>query len=164
MRATLLENATVALAAVALGVMAGFFSTYSFSVAPALLGVDGATYASVQSALNRHVRHALFFVFFFGAAALPALALVVNRRHWRSAAFWLVAAAGLAYALGVVAYTANVNLPLNHYTESWNPQALPADWAATRDAWNAANAVRVAVSVSAFVASLAALVLRPSQR
>ena len=48
------------------GVMAGFFWTYSANVNLAMLTVDGATYATVQSAFNRHVRHALFFALFFG--------------------------------------------------------------------------------------------------
>jgi len=48
-----------ALAVAAFGVMAGFFWTYSANVNLAMLTVDGATYATVQSAFNRHVRHAL---------------------------------------------------------------------------------------------------------
>ncbi len=49
-----------ALAVLWLGLMAGFFGTYSANVNLALLQMDGATYATVQSAFNRNVRHALF--------------------------------------------------------------------------------------------------------
>lgn len=55
-----------ALAVLWLGLMAGFFGTYSANVNLAMLQMDGATYATVQSAFNRNVRHALFFALFFG--------------------------------------------------------------------------------------------------
>jgi len=48
------------------------------------------------------------------------------------------------------------------YTEAWSPQALPADWAATRAAWNAGNALRTGVALRAFVLYLVALVIRTS--
>lgn len=158
------ENASVALAAGVIGLMAGFFATYAFNVNLAMRAVDGATYATVQSLFNENVRHPLFFACFFGGAVVPTLALACNWRRWRSGAFWLVALAGMLYLAGVVVYTAHVNLPLNAYTESWNLQALPSDWVATREAWNRANAVRVGVTVVAFGLCMAALVSRASER
>ena len=163
MRTTYLENATLALATLVAGMMAGFFATYSFNVNLAMLRVDGATYATVQSLFNQHVRHAGFFACFFGGAALPLLVLAANWKHRRTVPFWLVVAAGLLYGLGIVVYTANVNLPLNAYTESWNPQALPLDWRATRDAWNQANTVRAAVAGGVFLLYLVAFTLRASR-
>lgn len=46
--------------------MAGFFATYSANVNLATLELNGPTYAQVQSAFNRNVRHAGFFACFFG--------------------------------------------------------------------------------------------------
>lgn len=161
---TLAENAAIAVAAALTGLMAGFFWTYGHNVSPALLQVDGATYATVQSLLNRHVRHAAFFALFFGAGVAPIVAALVNLRHRRQAAFWLVAMSGLLYVAGVIVFTRAVNLPLNAYTESWQPTSLPADWAATRERWNEANAVRVAVSMASFALCLSALVVRASVR
>lgn len=60
-------------------------------------------------------------------------------------------------------FTHQINLPLNYYTESWDPLALPADWATTRDSWNQANAARVLNSFIAFLLSLCALVLQPNR-
>ena len=124
-----------ALAIFWLGVMAGFFWTYSANVNFATLEMDGATYARVQSGLNRNVRHAMFFGFFFGPPLLCALALATawSARHrgwWRC-----LLLAGVLYGLGIVVFTAQVNLPLNAYTESWDPRALPPDWARTRERW-----------------------------
>ena len=146
-----------ALAVAALGIMAGFFWTYAINVSPALLTVDGAVYAQVQSAFNRHVRHALFFCFFFGPPVVAALALVAGWRQWRRAWFAGLGVAALLYLLGIVFFTAQVNLPLNHYTESWGPQALPPDWAQTRERWNAANLWRSWASAAAFLLALGAL-------
>ena len=158
--ATLLPLACHALAVFWLGMMAGFFWTYSANVNFATLEMDGATYARVQSGLNRNVRHAMFFGFFFGPPLLCALALATawSARHrgwWRC-----LLLAGVLYGLGIVVFTAQVNLPLNAYTESWDPRALPPDWARTRERWNAANLWRTIAGALAFGLALAALCAR----
>jgi uncharacterized membrane protein len=142
-----------------LGLMAGFFGTYSGNVNLATRDLDGPTYALVQSAFNRNVRHALFFTLFFGPPLCCALALAGAWRE-RPGWWWLVACIGLGYALGIVLFTQQVNLPLNHLTESWTPATLPTDWSATRDAWNRANAWRAGWSTLLFAMSLAALIWR----
>ena len=148
------------LAVVWLGLMAGFFGTYSCNVNLAMLQMDGATYATVQSALNRNVRHSLFFALFFGPPLWCALALATGWARRREAWWPTLAAVLLAYLLGIVFFTQQVNLPLNAATEAWNPQLLPADWAQVRARWNAANLWRALLSLAAFVAALATLVWR----
>lgn len=144
------------LSVLTLGLMAGFFATYSVNVNLATQELDGPTYALVQSAFNRHVRHALFFAVFFGPVPLSLLALIAGwapqQRWWRLTTLVL-----LAYALGIVVFTREVNLPLNHLTESWSAATLPADWHHTRDAWNRANAWRSGLGLGLFVAALLAL-------
>ncbi len=162
MKFTYIENGTAAVATLVFGIMAGFFWTYTFNVNLAMLEVDGPTYATVQSLFNENVRHLMFFSFFFGGGALSALALLGNLRRWKTVTFWLLAAACVIYILGVIVFTAQVNLPLNAYTESWDPQNLPADWASVRAQWNSANAIRVVTSGLAFVLGLLALTLRAS--
>lgn len=142
-----------------LGIMAGFFGTYSANVSLATQTFDGSLYSTVQSALNRHVRHTLFFTFFF----LPPLwiggALLAGWRK-RAAWGWLLLVSGVLYALGIIFFTREVNLPLNAYTESWNPANVPADWVQTRDSWSSANALRSAVSSICFFFGIVALALR----
>ncbi|KQO26598.1 hypothetical protein ASF11_02605 [Acidovorax sp. Leaf76] len=149
-----------ALAVLWLGLMAGFFGTYSANVNLALLQMDGAIYATVQSALNRNVRHALFFTLFFGPPLWCALALATAWREHRAGWWRGLGLVGAAYGLGIMFFTQQVNLPLNHTTESWTPQALPADWADVRDRWNAANLWRAGLSLAAFAAALGTLVWR----
>src|SRR5687767_12648246 len=112
----LIENASIAFASAVLGLMAGFFWTYTFNVNPALLQVDGPTYATVQSLLNRNVRHVPFFVLFFGGGVVPIVAVLFNYKHRKELAFWLLVAAGLIYIVGVIVLTREVNLPINAYT------------------------------------------------
>lgn len=157
---TFLENTSLALAILMFGIMAGFFWTYTFNVNLATAQLDGASYARVQSLFNVNVRHAMFFSFFFGSAVAAVLALILNYRHYRSPSFWLLASAAVLYILGIILFTKFINLPLNYYTESWNPELLPNDWEATRQSWNEANAGRVFISALVFVLSLAALLLR----
>lgn len=160
---TTLENLLVGVATIVFGIMAGFFWTYTYNVNYAMLEVNGETYATVQSLFNQNVRHAMFFVFFFGGGFFSVLALFVNFRHWRTLPFALLAIASVVYIGGVIAFTSQVNLPLNAYTESWNPQNLPADWMDVRAQWNRANAIRVATSGSSFGLSVLSLVLRGAE-
>lgn len=143
-----------------LGMMAGFFATYSANVNLATLELDGPTYAQVQSAFNRNVRHAGFFACFFGPMPLGLIALATAWAERRAAWWRLLALTVLAYALGIVLFTREVNLPLNHLTESWTPATLPPDWASVREAWNRANLWRSGLNGVLFAISLIALVLR----
>lgn len=158
----LFENTCIAIATAVLGLMAGFFWTYSYNVNLAMLQVDGATYATVQSLFNQNVRHAAFFTLFFGGALFPLLALVANHRHRHTPAFWLLVTATGIYVLGIIVFTRQVNLPLNAVTEAWLPSQLPADWPQIRTQWNDANMTRVWLACAAFALALAALVLRAS--
>lgn len=155
-----LSAAALGLLVFALGIMAGFFGTYSANVNLATRELDGPTYALVQSAFNRNVRHALFFAFFFGPLPLALLTLAVG---WpgRHQAWWrLCAAILLLYAVAIVVFTRQVNLPLNYLTESWTAATLPDDWRAVRDAWNRANLWRALASAALFALGLLALALR----
>lgn len=148
------------LAIIWFGIMAGFFATYSANVNLATLQFDGATYAMVQSAFNRNVRHWLFFTFFFGPPLLCALTAFASWSERKRGWFRCVAVAGIAYALGIIVFTQQVNLPLNAYTESWSLNALPADWAQVRERWNSANLFRSVLSLAAFVLAVIALIWR----
>lgn len=128
-----LENFTLAASILVFGLMAGFFWTYSFNVNIAMLKVDGATYATVQSLLNQNVRHVLFFALFFGGGAVSVAALLVNLKHRETGSFKLLALAAVVYIAGIIFFTREVNLPLNAITEAWNPNALPSNWTTVRD-------------------------------
>lgn len=101
----------------------------------------------------------LFFTFFFGPPLWCAVALTSACRA-RPGWWWLATLVGLGYALGIVVFTQQVNLPLNQITESWTPATLPADWVVTRDEWNRANAWRAGWCSLLFALGLATLTWR----
>ena len=144
------------------GLMAGFFATYSFNVNYAMLAVDGQTYATVQSLFNVNVRHLGFFVCFFGGGVAPIItALIWYPVDRKVALVWFIL--GVFYIGGIIFFTKFVNLPLNYYTESWNPAALPQDWQEVRLAWNQANLFRAGLSIGVFVISLILLCRKQSK-
>ena len=147
-----------------LGIMAGFFGTYSANINLATATLDGPTYALIQSSFNRNVRHFLFFVFFFGTAPAGLVLLAVSwaerHRRWWKASVVLT----LAYTLGIIVFTRQVNLPLNYLTESWTPATVPANWAEIRDAWNAANLWRAGLNAVLFALGLWTLIDRLTPR
>jgi uncharacterized membrane protein len=157
---TLISFTCQVLSLFAMGIMAGFFWTYSINVNLAMLEMDGPTYAVVQSAFNRNVRHPLFFAFFFGPLPLVLAACLSDWAQWQRLWWWFSVIAGVGYAAGIVWFTREVNLPLNAITESWNPSALPPDWAQTRADWNRANDRRTVISSAVFALSLLAFGLR----
>lgn len=140
-----------------LGLMAGFFFAFAVDVAPAMAGLDAATYITVQQAINRVVRNALFGITYFGSALLPwvvvALALWAGQR--RRAGAWVVIA--LAYGAAVFWVTRSLNVPINEALATWSPTAPPPQWLAARTDWNAANAVRAGASALCFAAAVAVL-------
>ncbi|WP_026155019.1 DUF1772 domain-containing protein [Thiolinea disciformis] len=156
----LLENSSIAFSVLMFGIMAGFFWTYTFNVNLATAQLDGATYARVQSLFNVNVRHAMFFTFFFGTGLAAIVALLINYKHYQQVSYWLLALAALLYVAGIIVFTRQINLPLNYYTESWNPLQLPSDWQTTRQSWNQANAWRTACSFLSFSLALLTLLIR----
>jgi uncharacterized membrane protein len=142
-----------------LGLIAGFFLTYSINVSRGLLQFDGQTYAAAQSALNRSVRHSTFFTLFFGPAILCTLSLVDGWRD-RPLWWWLMALCSVGYSLGIILFTHEVNLPLNALTESWTPSTVPQHWSGVRNAWNRANDWRSGCSVVLLALSLASIAVR----
>jgi uncharacterized membrane protein len=157
---TAAQNGSLAILILMLGVMTGFFWTYSFNVNVAMLQVSGEYYATMQSLFNVTVRNIMFFSVFFGSGLFGVLAILVNLKHRRTISFWLITVATLTYILGIIVFTKEVNLPLNYYTESWNPQNLPADWQSVRDQWNQANMIRVGTSFISFLLAVLALFSR----
>ena len=118
---TALENATLAIATLVFGIMAGFFWTYTFNVNLAMLQVDGSTYAEVQSLFNQNVRHLMFFVFFFGGGAVFFACRYRQYTSPKNLPILTPHLAGVIYIAGVILFTQQVNLPLNSITESWIP-------------------------------------------
>ncbi|WP_232832180.1 DUF1772 domain-containing protein [Nocardiopsis sp. FIRDI 009] len=152
----------LASAALAMGLMAGFFYAYACSVMIGLARVDDRTFIDAMQWINATVRNRWFAPGFFGALALTALAVALHlSRGGRRVLPWTAAALVLyATAFGV---TMGVNVPLNEDLAAVGDPALLDDPAAVRaafeDRWVAWNTVRAIASTAALVCLLRALVL-----
>ena len=91
------------------------------------------------------------------AGGVLLLLLMRPRRSWPFA----LGAVGLLCILVALATTLLVNVPINAAQMRWSPQAPPADWAAVRDRWQAAHALRTALAVVALGCQLLAALRWP---
>lgn len=153
----LLRRALLILATLATALIAGFFYAYSVSVMPGLNAADPLAAINAMQAINAVVRTVEFALSFFGALVLPFLSLLLARR--REVVLPLIAATML-YAIGGFAVTMAFNVPLNQSLAAvaLNPFAAAQTWRAYVEPWLFWNHIRMAASMAAFVAMLAAVV------
>jgi hypothetical protein len=151
---------TVTIARVASLLFGGLFTGFLVTVLvleSTLRGVDASVYTQVrQVELDRldGLASATLIPALIATAVLVASAARNRRRvRWPVLAFVLL--------LSVVATTLVFNIPINTDQLTWSVQAPPADWAAVRDRWQLAHAVRTAAAVLAFGCLIAAF--RPPQ-
>ncbi|WP_304454047.1 DUF1772 domain-containing protein [Nocardiopsis sp. YSL2] len=149
-------------AALAMGLIAGFFYAYACSVMIGLARVDDHTFIDTMQWINATVRNRWFAPGFFGALGLTALAVLLHLpRDGRRTLVWTVGALALyAAAFGV---TMGVNVPLNEQLAAAGDPALIDDPASVRaafeDRWVAWNTARALASAAALGCLLRALVL-----
>ena len=149
-------------AALWVGVMAGFFWSFTNVVMPGLVDTDPLAAMAAMQAINDNVRNAVFAVVFFGAP-LWCLALI-GRALVRRAdpATWVALAAALVYLLGVFGVTFRFNVPLNEDLAALDPTlAANAPLMTTYiEDWTAWNDVRTIAAIIAFVVLAATLLPR----
>lgn len=158
MTATWTEAATLA-AILGAGVMAGFFYGFSNVVMGALARRPAGEAVAAMQAINVVVLNPLFFLLFFGTAALSLLLSVTAVLAWQPASALLLAGA-LCYLLGIVGVTVVCNVPRNERLAKLDPAeaATAADWQRYLREWTAWNHVRSLAGAAAtgfFAAALA---------
>ena len=70
---------------------------------------------------------------------------------------WLFLASGLLLLAGIVV-TLAIEVPINQQVVTWQPGAMPPNWATLRDRWWRFHAVRSGMGVGAFVFAVLGLV------
>ncbi|MGY0024372.1 DUF1772 domain-containing protein [Streptomyces sp. cg35] len=142
-------------ATVAMGLIAGAFYVFSCAVMPALARSDDRTYIEVMRNINDVIQNPVFFLSFFGALLLTALAAWRVRRR-PGPRGWAVAA--LAVYAAAFVLTSAVNVPLNDALAAAGAPARIADPARVRDAfegpwvaWNVVRAVLCTVAMGCLV-------------
>ncbi len=152
--------ASLLLASLATGLIAGFFYAYDCSVMLGLERLDAEGFVRAMQAINATVRNGYFAASFFGALAFTAVAALLYLPCWRTPTAALLTLAFLTYAVGGFGVTLTINVPLNGALAGVDPTAAP-DLAAVRrdyaEPWVFWNRVRTAASTAALTLLLGAL-------
>jgi uncharacterized membrane protein len=154
-----IEGATLMLATLAMGLMAGVFGLYAYAIMPGLGKTDARTFVGAFQAIDRAIINPLFMATFFGAAVLTAAATALHLGD--AAAPWIIAALVLYAAVFVI--TIAVNVPLNDAIKAAGDPDSISDLTAVRERfdearWAGWNVVRAVASTAAFGCLLWALV------
>jgi len=139
-----------------LGLMAGFFYAFSFTVMPGLDLLTGAAAMDAMRGINVAVRNPVFFATFALTPVLAFLLAVVCLFTGRRVAGLLLLMSFVVYAAGVVALTASLNVPMNRALAEGSLSGL-ANWLEWSATWTGANHVRTAANLFALLLALLAL-------
>lgn len=159
---------TIALliATICVGLMAGLFFAYSFSVMPGLSRLDDYQYLSSMQSINRAILNPVFFAVFFGVLiALPLATYFAYAAQPGTTAFWLLLAAILIYGVGVFLVTVMGNIPINEALDvvdlsGATKETLNSHRQLFETRWVPLNFVRTACSLAAFICTLLAFLSR----
>lgn len=150
-------------AVVLLGLNAGFFYTWSFTIMQAFDLVPADHAIDAMQSINRNVRNGWFALIFFGAPAisLAALTLHLLQRHWQTAVWAAVSCGAIAVTVvTTMAYHVPWNQTLAEVVINTPGQDASSIWTTYSTQWTAANHGRAAASIVAFVAMLMAVIRR----
>ncbi|MFI6220270.1 DUF1772 domain-containing protein [Nocardia salmonicida] len=152
--------ATMVLALLSTGLIAGVFYAYAISVMPALARTEDRTLIDVMQKINVVIINPWFMFGFMGTVGFTAIAAALHLgKEQRSTLIWI----GIALALNVIAFavTAGLNVPLNDALAAAGDPASIADTAAVRAdfeaTWVRWNIVRAVVHTAAFLVLCGAL-------
>jgi uncharacterized membrane protein len=155
----------VAVAAGLNGLLAGLYFAFAVAVMPGLARTDDRTFVATMAWINERIVNGWFLTVFLGAPLLAVIAAVRALVVGEPGSGWLVAAALLA--LCAVLSTGRLNVPLNNELAAAGPDGTgtgsgtgPAEVRrAFEEPWVQWNLLRTYLSIGAFGALLAALVV-----
>jgi hypothetical protein len=153
------EEWALAASVVFSGLWSGLLGMLTLVMHPMLAAMDGRDFERFLRAFLPVARKAWFnYVCAIGMAIAPIAALVTLRDDPSSAPFVLTAI-GLALVIVGVYVVSNVwKEPHYDVMLAWDPEAMPAHWAAGRQRYFALNWMQAAATWTAFALFLAALV------
>ncbi len=142
------------LSALGCGVMSGLFYAFSFCVMNALNRQPPAQAVTTMQSINETIIHPIFFVLFFGTAAVCAMSVVASLKFWELSEAGFLLSGGVLYLIGSVLVTFRFNIPMNNALASSkaNEEKGVDYWPIYFKKWTAWNHVR-------FVSALAAAAL-----
>ena len=146
-------------AAIGSGVVAGIFFAFSSFVMAALGRLPSDHGIAAMNAINVTVINPMFFLAFFGTAALCLLASAGVALQWTLTSGALVLLASVIYLVGCIVVTMVRNVPLNNALAAATPGTPEAAalWTRYLSEWTFWNTVRTVAPVVSAVLFTAAL-------
>jgi len=144
------------------GLAAGFLGGLCMILRPMQAAMTGRDFRSFMGTFLEYAGHGLGKAFNYAWSAGTTLAsiaaLVFLWDDLGSASFVLTAIGLLIVILGILVVSNVWKTPTYNMILAWDPEALPADWAATRQRYFTINWLQLVTTWAAFVLFLVALV------
>jgi uncharacterized membrane protein len=158
----LLQTTSLIAATTTMGLMAGLFAAFSYTVMPGLAKTGDRVFVDAMQRINVAILNGWFAVGFVGAIVFTGLAAALHLgADHRAVLPWLIAAFVLYAAVLVITFT--INVPLNNALDAAGDVDRVPDLAAVRAAFEARwvrwNLVRAVLSTAA-LACLACSLIR----
>ncbi|MBO3749747.1 DUF1772 domain-containing protein [Streptosporangiaceae bacterium NEAU-GS5] len=145
---TVLRSVSMMAAALTMGLSAGLFATFFYSVMPGLRVVGDGTFVEAMRKINIQMLNGWFALCFGGALVFTLAAALLQLGAGGSAIWWTVA--GLVLYVIVLIITFGVNVPLNDALEASGGTNVAAAREQFEAAWVRWNVARTALSAGAF--------------
>ena len=143
-------------ATITMGLMAGLFAAFAYSVMPGLARTDDRTMVSAMQAINVASLNPLFALLFFGAFVFTGIAAALQLG--REPLTWVTAA--LVCYLATLGITFGINIPLNNQLgAATDPDSYPAARRRFEARWVRWNVVRSLTCLAGFGCLVWALVV-----
>ncbi|ONI70835.1 hypothetical protein ALI144C_50505 [Actinosynnema sp. ALI-1.44] len=143
-----------------LGLVSGFFYTYSISVMVSLRGTDDRTFVDMMQKINRDVQNPRFFMTFIGSLLFGILTVILY--IGQPFAVFLPVLLALVFYVGCFGVTVTRNVPMNVRLDKYGPPDRIADIAAVRkefeEPWVRLNGIRAWFATLGFGAAIWALI------
>jgi len=158
------QNVFLYLTCLLVGMSAGFFGTYYYSVTRALATVQDEVYVPAFQAINATIRGAEFGVIFFGSLVMLICATVVHLKITNVRNLLIGALIAYAILLGI---TFLVHIPLNDelaLVDATQPELLAAGRERFEARWNEMHVIRSLFALLSFVLTLFAVFVSPHRK
>jgi uncharacterized membrane protein len=152
---TRLLTTLLIVASVGAGLMGGLFFVFSNTIMNAFDRLPAGGGVPAMQRINEVILNPVFFLVFFGTAALCLVLLVFYVSHLDRSGAWAACAGAVLYLVGCMGVTMVCNVPLNNKLAAVPATAtdLLAQWQAYRVPWTQWNHVRTitcALAAAAF--------------
>ncbi|MEP6713219.1 MAG: anthrone oxygenase family protein [Ferruginibacter sp.] len=151
-----ISNVILICTTVCVGLMAGLFFSFSYSVVLGLGRLSNADYISAMQHINRAIQNPVFFIIFLGSLILVPLCAYKHFSYPVSTNFWLLLAASILYLIGAFGTTVFGNIPLNNSLDKFDLtnsslEAINLQRTNFEAKWNNLNIIRTVSSVLSFI-------------